>query len=81
MENERTAGDRETNVEIGRRLGLGDSGVSRIRSGERYPSLAVMRKIGMVYRWPLDEQLGLIPDAGRDGRYAEAFERRVRGDR
>lgn len=66
-----------TNPEVGKRIGLSYSGVSRIRSGDRYPSLAVMRKIREAYGWSLADQQALIPDKGRDMAYAEEFERRV----
>lgn len=67
-----------TNPEVGKRIGLSYSAVSRIRSGDRYPSLAVMRKIDKAYGWPLAEQLELIPEGGtRDMRYAHEFERRI----
>ena len=67
-----------TNPEVGKQIGLSYSGVSRIRSGDRYPSLAVMRKISRAYSWPMEEQLALIPEGGvRDKRYAQELERRI----
>jgi len=66
-----------TNPEVGKRIGLSYSGVSRIRSGDRYPSLAVMRKIREAYGWSVSDQQALIPDHGRNMDYALEFERRV----
>lgn len=66
-----------TNPEVGKRIGLSYSGVSRIRSGDRYPSLAVMRKIREAYGWSLADQQALIPDKGRNMDYASEFERRI----
>lgn len=66
-----------TNPEVGKRIGLSYSGVSRIRSGDRYPSLAVMRKIREAYGWSLADQQALIPDTGRNMDYAAEFERRI----
>lgn len=66
-----------TNPEVGKQIGLSYSGVSRIRSGDRYPSLAVMRKIREAYGWPLADQQALIPDRGRNMDYALEFERRI----
>lgn len=80
MNDEETRGAREggaTNPEVGKRIGLSYSGVSRIRSGDRYPSLAVMRKIREAYGWSLADQQALIPDKGRNLDYAAEFERRV----
>lgn len=66
-----------TNPEVGKRIGLSYSGVSRIRSGDRYPSLAVMRKIAAAYAWPVADQQALIPDTGRDMAYALELERKI----
>jgi transcriptional regulator with XRE-family HTH domain len=66
-----------TNPEVGKRIGLSYSGVSRIRSGDRYPSLAVMRKIREAYGWSVADQQSLIPDTGRNLDYALEFERRI----
>jgi len=71
--------DRATNEAVGRRLGISYSGVSRIRSGQRYPSLANMRKIRDVYGWALEDQLALVPNTGKDMRYADELERRIAG--
>lgn len=74
----RHEGGAATHPEVGKLIGLSYSAVSRIRSGDRYPSLAVMRKIAAAYSWPLAEQLDLIPDNKRPGMaYAQEFERRI----
>lgn len=70
-----------THPEVGKLIGLSYSGVSRIRAGGRYPSLAVQRKIREAYGWPLAEQQALIPDRGRNMDYAHEFERRIRAGR
>ena len=46
--------DRITNAAVGKRLGMSYSGVSRIRAGERYPSLPNMRKIRDVSGWSIE---------------------------
>ena len=71
-----------TNPEVGKLLGISYSGVSRIRSGGRYPSLAVMRKVRDAYGWPINEQAALIPEDGsRNMDYANELERRILGAR
>lgn len=37
-------------------LGLSESGASRLRSGDRMPSLALMQKIEAVYGWTVQGQ-------------------------
>lgn len=44
------------NKTVATRLGLSESGVSRLRSGNRYPSLALMQTIESVYGWPVQLQ-------------------------
>lgn len=71
-----------TNPEVARLLGITYSGASRIRSGGRYPSLAVMKKVASAYGWPVSEQAALIPDDGsRNMDYANELERRILGAR
>lgn len=72
-------GEGATNPEVGKQLGLSYSGVSRIRTGSRYPSIAVMRKIRDAYAWPIEDQLALIPEetGKHDMRYATELERRI----
>ena len=46
-----------TNQKVADRLGINHSTVSRIRSGERHPSLNLMRKIEAEYDWDLMAQI------------------------
>lgn len=59
-----------SNAQVGKAIGMSHSGVSRIRSGDRLPSVERMVKIAQVYAWPVDDQV----KARTDGRYASAFE-------
>jgi transcriptional regulator with XRE-family HTH domain len=45
-----------TNEEIGQRIGLSHSGVSRIRSGGRIPNLVTMGRIEQATGWTIEEQ-------------------------
>lgn len=45
-----------TNSQVAEALGLSESGVSRLRSGDRLPSLEVMQKIETVYGWSVQGQ-------------------------
>lgn len=59
-----------TNQRVADDLGLTHSAVSRIRSGDRLPSLKLVQKIALVYGWSVEEQI-----ADHDAeRYAIAFE-------
>lgn len=62
-----------TNEELAGLLGVSHATVSRIRSGDRLPSLQVMQKIRELYGWTLDEQW----DARNAGTYADQFCRTV----
>lgn len=66
-----------TNVAVAERLGVDHSTVSRIRSGQRYPSRELMRRISEKFNWKVVHQLDLLPDKGRNLRYAQEFERKV----
>ena len=68
-----------TNVAIAEKLGVDHSTVSRIRSGQRYPSRELMRRISETFGWKVVHQLDLLPDRGRNLRYAQAFEKRICG--
>lgn len=46
-----------TNQRVADRLGINHSTVSRIRSGERHPSIDLMKKIETEYGWDLEKQL------------------------
>ncbi|HEU5046089.1 MAG TPA: helix-turn-helix transcriptional regulator [Nocardioidaceae bacterium] len=62
-----------TNAEIGTRIGLSHSGVSRIRSGGRIPNLETMRRIEQATGWSIEKQTR----AAADGRYVDEFEDKV----
>lgn len=59
-----------TNREVATTLGLSESGVSRLRSGDRMPSLALMQKIEAEYEWKVQEQ----SDSRSRGAWTEDFE-------
>lgn len=62
-----------TNPSVGKRLGLSPSGVSRIRTGSRLPSLRVIEQVAEEYGWTVQEQV----QARLAGAYAREFEKRV----
>lgn len=66
-----------TNEEIGQRIGLSHSGVSRIRSGGRTPNIQTMGRIERACGWTIEEQ----SRAAAQGRmfYAREFNRRLAG--
>lgn len=66
-----------TNTEIASLIGLSHSGVSRIRSGHRLPSLQAMRRIEQEFNWPLNAQAV----ARERGTYAVEFEVAVTANR
>lgn len=66
-----------TNVAIAEKLGVDHSTVSRIRSGQRYPSRELMRRISEAFGWKVVFQLELLPDRGRNMHYAHEFEKKV----
>jgi transcriptional regulator with XRE-family HTH domain len=66
-----------TNVKIAGLLGVSHPTISRIRSGQRYPSRELMRRISERFGWAVHRQLELLPDRGRNMRYAQEFERQV----
>jgi transcriptional regulator with XRE-family HTH domain len=59
-----------TNREVAENIGLTHSAVSRIRSGQRYPSPEIMARISEVYNWPIKSQVY----ARMGATYAEQFE-------
>lgn len=59
-----------TNQEVGERIGLTHSSVSRLRSGARLPSVPTMARIQEVYGWSVQEQV----EARGRGTYADEFE-------
>lgn len=66
-----------TNREMGDRIGVTHSAVSRIRHGIRLPSLEVMGRIAKEFKWPVPAQIR----SRERGRYASDFDRLVRGRR
>lgn len=72
-----------TNREIGERIGLSVASVSRLRSGERTPSLDVMVLIEKEYGFTVQQQVDAREiDRGRDGNpaYAQALTRAIEQD-
>lgn len=68
-----TEPNRPPHSAVAKVLGLTVATVSRIRSGDRLPSLNVMRLISESYDWSLDDQL-----VSRDeGTYANEFNRQL----
>ena len=62
---------RVTNQKVADDLHITHSAVSRIRSGDRLPSLQLIRRIYAAYGWSYDEQMkDLHPE-----RYATEFEK------
>lgn len=60
-----------TNQDVAARIGLTHSGVSRIRTGDRLPSVPTMVRIQEAYGWSVQEQT----EARARGTYADDFER------
>lgn len=58
------------NRDVATTLGLSESGVSRLRSGSRAPSLTVMQDIEDKFGWKVQVQ----SDALKEGTWPEAFE-------
>lgn len=65
-----------TNTEVAARIALNHSTVSRIRRGERRPSLASMLRIQGQYGWSLSDQAASIVA----GKYGADFERVLRAE-
>jgi transcriptional regulator with XRE-family HTH domain len=73
MERQMTMAASPTNEELAELLEVSHATVSRIRSGDRLPSLAVMDRIRTLLNWSLDDQA----DARTRGVYHEQFCKRV----
>ena len=58
------------NKAVAYHLGLSESGVSRLRSGSRTPSLAVMQNIEAAYGWTVQDQSNAI----RNNTWTSGFE-------
>ncbi|QBZ73252.1 helix-turn-helix DNA binding domain protein [Microbacterium phage Theresita] len=63
------------NKAVAQRLGLSESGVSRLRSGSRFPSLAVMQDIEAAFGWTVQDQ----SDAIRGNTWTSGFEEALSG--
>ena len=61
-----------TNGEIGKLIGLSYSAVSRLRRGERLPSIAVMVAIQEAFGWSITDQVWVRSYAGAVG-YSQVF--------
>lgn len=59
-----------TNREVAEVLGVTHSMISRIRSGDRSPSLDLMTRIAFEFKWPLEDQ----GNERRLGTYRHGFE-------
>lgn len=64
-----------TNAAVGELIGLSHSGVSRIRAGERLPSIDVMQAIAREFSWDLGVQAVQRAKGGK--RYSAEFERHI----
>lgn len=60
-----------TNQALGQLVGLSHSSVSRLRSGERGTSVAVMLKIEEVFGWDLRDQIARRDDGSYAGKLAD----------
>ena len=64
-----------TNGRVAEDLGISESMVSRIRSGDRQPSTELMVKIREVYQWDVTYQAIACVQGTADQTYAHQFER------
>jgi hypothetical protein len=62
-----------TNRAVAITLQLSESGVSRLRSGDRLPSLGLMQKIEAAYGWTVQDQ----SNARAAGRWTDTFNSRL----
>lgn len=62
--------ERLSNADLGVRLNVSHATVSRIRSGNRLPSIGVMSRISELTGWSIDDQVL----ARNENRYAEQFD-------
>jgi transcriptional regulator with XRE-family HTH domain len=59
-----------TNVDLGAKLGISHAQVSRLRSGDRSPTLATLVSVQKTLGWPVADQV----KAFEVGTYAAGFE-------
>lgn len=65
-----------TNASVAARINMTNAGVSRLRRGNRHPSVSVMRAIQKEYGWSMIEQYAAM----QHKRYAVEFERVLKED-
>ena len=65
-----------TNEEIGKLIGLSHSAVSRLRRGERLPSVGVMVSIAKHFRWSVADQVKTRSTRGARA-YAIVFNNKI----
>lgn len=66
---------RISNIQLGKLIGLSHASVSRIRSGDRLPSIRAMARIARLCDWSIDDQVA----AREAGNYPEEFEKASQG--
>lgn len=64
-----------TNEQVSKDLGISNSMVSRLRNGDRHPSVALMRRITEVYRWRGESQMGVFGGPAYARKFEEALSR------
>jgi transcriptional regulator with XRE-family HTH domain len=64
-----------SNSDIAKKLGVNHSTVSRLRSGERKPSLGLFHRIVQVYKLDADAERTLLRASADPVRSARAFSR------
>lgn len=62
-----------TNQWVADQIGISNSMVSKIRSGDRFPSFNVMLKIEKAFNWDTVKQI----EARKDNKYQSEFEDRL----
>lgn len=69
--------DTLTNQQVGNLIGLTYSAVSRLRSGNRLPSINTMYAIEAVFSWPVTDQLATRVAMGGPVAWSQEFDRRI----
>jgi transcriptional regulator with XRE-family HTH domain len=59
--------------DVAAQLGTTKASIGRYLTGERYPTLKVMRKIEREFGWKVINQIDLMPDEGHDQLYGMAL--------
>jgi len=65
-----------TNQQVGELIGLTYSAVSRLRSGDRLPSIPTMYNIEVAFGWPVADQLEMRTAHGATA-YSTHFDRLI----